>query len=173
MSHLHILVLLLLYTNLAESYFYPISCEKCGEKEESLFSHTEHASDLVGLMVNSILIPISHGLCNLWVNFVEVYDCITSQYAATEPEVEQPSSITQWMMTWLGFVEKEETMEKCSYHSITIVVGSLLLMASIAFSTKKMVDYLREEPCLDVQPRGSFNKKFNICNCKLNDAVYA
>ncbi|VEN36604.1 unnamed protein product [Callosobruchus maculatus] len=155
MSCLHILVLLLIYTSIAESYFYPITCEKCDEKDDSVFGHTEHASELVGFLVNSILIPISHGLCNLWVNFVEVYECITSQYSTTESKVVEPSSVTQWLLSWLGFEEKEETIGKCSYYSITIVAGSLLLMASIAFSTKRMVDYFREEPCLDVQPRGA------------------
>nr|CAH7748999.1 unnamed protein product [Callosobruchus chinensis] len=79
MNCLHILLLLLIYTNVAESYFYPITCKKCDEKDDSLFGQTEYASDLVGFLVNSIMIPISHGLCNLWVNFVEVYECVTSQ----------------------------------------------------------------------------------------------
>lgn len=172
-------ILVTVYIRLSVSYIYPIVCEKCSTKEDSSFNkhvHVAEESEFIRDLTNNILIPINNGLCNLWVNFFEVYDCVMSHYAPKESTVGNSKEKTALQSFWslFGLYRKEEHVTKCSYYSITIVTSSLLLFAALLYSTKKMVDYFREEDFLDINcarlKKGSFNRRLNICNCKLNDA---
>lgn len=166
-----------LLIQLCQSYIYPIVCEKCSNKDDSSFGKHAHEGEgeLIRDMVNNIILPIKNGLCNLWVNFLEVYDCVASQYGSSDSSGSSKEAGIRYILGWLpGMGSQEEHIPKCSYYSITIVASSLLLILALLYSTKKMVDYFREEDYLDlkcpISKQGSFNRKFNMCNCKLNEA---
>lgn len=161
---------------LCSSFIYPIPCEKCS-KEDSFSKHVqvEEESELLRDIMNYIVLPINNGICNLWVNFLEVYDCATSQYGSKDSSERnsRDNNLFQRILFLFGMHSKENHVSKCSYYSITIVISSLLLLMAFVYSTKKMVDYFREEDFLEIGcnrfRKGSLNKKLNICNCKIND----
>lgn len=172
-------IIVALYIQLCDSYIYPILCEKCLHKEDASFTKygNEEESEFVRDIMNNIILPINNGLCNLWVSFLEVYDCVAHQYGSKDGAAGSGKEKSLFQRFWalFGFYNKEEHVSKCSYYSIMIVTSSLLLLMALLYSTKKMVDYFREEDFLDIGyghlRKGSLNRKLNICNCKLNDAL--
>lgn len=175
---LNFLLVFTLYIHLCSSYIYPIPCEKCN-KEDSFSKHVQldEESEFIRDIMNNIVLPINNGICNLWVNFLEVYDCITSQYGNKDNSARnsKDGNLFQRFLFLFGLYSKEDHVSKCSYYSITIVISSLLLLMAFIYSTKKMVDYFREEDILEIDcnrfKKGSLNKKLNICNCKINDTL--
>lgn len=177
---LNFFIIVPLYIQVCHSYIYPILCEKCAHKDDSSFTkyaNVEEESEFVRDIMNNIILPINNGLCNLWVNFLEVYDCLLSHYDSKDGVAGsgKDKTILQRFRSVFGLYSKEEHVSKCSYYSIMIVTSSLLLLVALLYSTKKMVDYFREEDFLDIGyghlRKGSLNRKLNICNCKINDAL--
>lgn len=168
------LIYLIIYNQSCETYIYPIICEKCKLNEDGHSKHNSNenhtGSEFISDVINNIIIPINNGLCNVIVNFKEVYECILSKYYPNDPSVEEREfDIFEEFIIWIGIASKEEPQSKCSYYSITIVTGSLLMLFGLLYSTKKMVEYIREEEYLELAKDGALNKTFNICTCKLNN----
>lgn len=169
MLHLQILILLLIYHQCCTSaYIYPITCEKCSK--EDMFAENEDDNVFVTDFVRNIIIPINNGICNVMMNFMEVYECLASKYFDDDFNDGNGPTFIDRIMMWFGITERSEPHLRCSYYSITIVSGSILLILGLLFSTKKMVDYFREDENFELS-EGTFNKKFKMCNCKLNNTV--
>lgn len=174
---LKFLIYLAIYTQSCQAYIYPIICEKCKSSGDAHPKHTSNenntGSEFITDIVNNIIVPINNGLCNVIVNFKEVYECILSKYYQNDNAADEKAfDVLEEFLIWIGIASKEEPQSKCSYYSITIVTGASLMLFGLLYSTKKMVDYFREEEYLDLSHRVSFNKTFNICTCKLNNIDY-
>ncbi|CAG9864659.1 unnamed protein product [Phyllotreta striolata] len=171
MIYHNLLLILLLYTKYNEAYIYPIVCRTCGNKIDAVFNELQLDENRYGLdTVRSVMVPISNGLCGIWWNFLEVYECLSSKYYQQEKApAPKERSLLDGIGTWMGIVKEEEPPAKCNYYSITIVSVTTLFVMLLLYSVKKMIDYFKED---DYPFEVKFNERFKMCSCKLNGFVY-
>lgn len=173
MLYTNFFILLIFYTKFSVAYIYPILCRSCGYKIDAVASKLELEDESQSGMdiIRSIIVPISNGVCNIWINFLEVYHCVYSKYFLKEEErpIPKPKSFIDELTYWIGFAKEEEPPIKCSYYAFTIVSVSILFLMCLLYSIKKMMDYFRED---EYPFEVGFNKRFNMCSCKLNDFIY-
>uniref|UniRef100_A0A6P7GSE1 Uncharacterized protein LOC114341591 n=1 Tax=Diabrotica virgifera virgifera TaxID=50390 RepID=A0A6P7GSE1_DIAVI len=168
-----VILLILYYTQPTRSYIYPITQDSINENQESFLPKsivTEDTDFFMDLLL-SIIVPINNGICNVWINFLEVYDCIIHKYSSEDKKEIKEKTFFQDVFSWFGFGKEEEVQSKCSYYSITIVTGTVTIIAALLYSMKKMLEYFREEDYLKEEFENSFNRRFKICNCKLNRMI--
>ncbi|KAH0999239.1 uncharacterized protein LOC109535377 [Dendroctonus ponderosae] len=139
------LVLLILRCGGA-SYVYPLwSSEHLKiENEESC----DRDATVTEFVLEMFVLPIKDGFCNICANFSEVYNCVLEyldQFKEKAPK-ESPSYLSRTLdLFGLAETPTTATPQSCSYYSLMVVTITIVLLITMIFVAKKLVEYVKED----------------------------